>query len=128
MNYLMVFIFGGLGGMSRYSISLLFQDSLFPFGTLIVNLLGCFILVIVNEYVSIRWKLPKALIVGMGTGFIGAFTTFSAFSMEFVQLYKADEIALALSYIGASLIGSMLVINLAYWLVHHALNKKGGKV
>ncbi|EUJ40169.1 fluoride efflux transporter FluC [Brochothrix campestris] len=128
MNYLMVFVFGGLGGISRYSLSLMLQGNVFPFSTLIVNLLGCFLLVIVNEYLSLKWKLPKAIIVGIGTGFIGAFTTFSAFSMEFMQLYKAGEVALALTYIGASLIGSMIVINLAYWLVHHALNKKGGNV
>ncbi|EUJ37407.1 fluoride efflux transporter FluC [Brochothrix thermosphacta] len=127
MSYLLMFLFGSLGGMSRYGIGLLFQSDGFPYGTLIVNLLGCFVLVIVNEYMSIATKIPKMIIMAIGTGFIGAFTTFSAFSIDFVRLFKAGEIVLALSYFSVSLIGSFLMIQLAYYLVHKLLNKRRTK-
>ncbi|WP_413522094.1 fluoride efflux transporter FluC [Brochothrix thermosphacta] len=127
MSYLLMFLFGSLGGMSRYGIGLLFQSDGFPYGTLIVNLLGCFFLVIVNEYMSIATKIPKMIIMAIGTGFIGAFTTFSAFSIDFVRLFKAGEIVLALSYFSVSLIGSFLMIQLAYYLVHKLLNKRRAK-
>ncbi|MEG0662277.1 MAG: CrcB family protein, partial [Anaerovoracaceae bacterium] len=75
-------LMGMLGAGSRYLIGLLFGS---PLSTLTVNFLGCFLLAMVFDYFETRW--PKDLVGAVGTGFIGAFTTFSAFSTETVNLF-----------------------------------------
>ena len=98
---------GFLGTIARYLSGQLIYKFLpiaFPFGTLIVNILGCFIIGIVygwfekeNIY-SNEWKLIFA------TGFCGGFTTFSAFSMENIQLLREGQFGIALLYIFVSVV------------------------
>lgn len=98
---------GFLGTIARYLSGQLIYKFLpitFPFGTLIVNILGCFIIGIVygwfekeNIY-SNEWKLIFA------TGFCGGFTTFSAFSIENIQLLREGQFGIALLYIFVSVV------------------------
>lgn len=67
---------GFLGGIARYWLSLHFTNS----GILIANLGGCFLLSFLTYYVIERGLLANWLNAGLGTGFIGAFTTFSSFA------------------------------------------------
>ena len=108
-----------LGGIFRYLLSLLIQTKTtthFPSGTLIVNIIGCFFIGIVfgifdKGQISHEWKMFLA------TGFLGGFTTFSAFSIETLTLLREGHIAYALLYIFASLLFGFLATYIAYLLV-----------
>ena len=73
-----VFIFAMLGGILRYVIS----SRLLAWGTLLVNLAGCFMLAFLTYYLLQKSNFPAWLQTGLGTGMIGALTTFSTFAFE----------------------------------------------
>lgn len=95
-----------LGGISRYLITLLIQNkflSTFPYGTLAVNIIGCFLIGIVyglnaKGNINVEWRLFLA------TGFLGGFTTFSSFSNETVSLLRDAQYWHAFSYVGISVL------------------------
>lgn len=87
MYYLYVAIFGALGAAARYWISNTLDAGLFPYNTLMINIIGCFLLAIIFRYLASFSMITSTLITGLGTGFIGSFTTFSAFSMETANLF-----------------------------------------
>ncbi|WP_088839164.1 MULTISPECIES: CrcB family protein [unclassified Listeria] len=125
MYFLYVGIFSALGGMTRYGISLLIGGNAFPAATLTVNLVGCFLLAVVTQAVATNPKVRPELVAGLGTGFIGAFTTFSSFSVENIQLLQSEHISIAALYIGISLLGGLAFAKLGYffsakWVGRHA--------
>ncbi|WP_042463358.1 fluoride efflux transporter CrcB [Neobacillus dielmonensis] len=101
INIAWVAMGGFFGAISRFGISNWIKakyPSTFPFATLFVNLLGSFLLgLIFGANLETTWKLL------LGTGFMGAFTTFSTFKLENIQLFKkrkskAASLYLAISY------------------------------
>ena len=112
MNYLYVGLAGGLGAICRYVLGIyITPSSSFPFSTLLVNLIGCFALAfILSRTERFSYKTRLAL----GTGFLGSFTTFSAFSVETVLLVEQSKYALALIYLLCSIIGGMICSNLGW--------------
>lgn len=113
--------FGGFfGAICRFYVSqwLGTVDS-FPIATLLTNWVGslllAFILATVSKRLSPIWKLAVT------TGFLGAFTTFSTFSVEVVRLFDSGEVILAVVYVGASVIGGLCMSFLGYTLA------KGGQ-
>jgi CrcB protein len=79
MIVFLVLLGGAVGAPSRYVIDRLIQqrhDSVFPWGTLAVNLTGCLILGLLTGAAN---QLPKEIVTLAGTGFCGALTTFSTF-------------------------------------------------
>jgi CrcB protein len=108
-----------IGGVCRYLLSVLVQakmQSNFPFGTLTVNIIGCFFIGIVfgifdKGQMSNEWRLFLA------TGILGGFTTFSAFSNETFILFKGGHAGYALLYILASVLLGLLATYIAYLLV-----------
>jgi CrcB protein len=111
MNYLYVAAFGALGAAARYLIGIatvnVVGSAVFPYGTLAVNLLGSFLLAFTGTYLLTRPYLSDELVRCFGTGFIGAFTTFSTFSVETVQLLMVKEYFAAGSYVLLSMIGGI---------------------
>ena len=111
MLYLALSIGGALGAMSRYLLSQSMADggTFFPYPTLFINYLGCLILgfffTITVEYLTIS----PALRTGFGTGFVGAFTTFSTFSVETVHLVEQGLLVVAFLYVLASLLGGLIL-------------------
>ena len=98
---LFVFLGGGLGSSLRYIMSLVIgkSDGLhFPTSTFIVNILGCFCIGIVAGLMS-KYKVNELYALLLITGILGGFTTFSSFALEFVQLWKNNQITLALLYV-----------------------------
>lgn len=105
MNIISIAIGGMLGAVLRFwtGVILFSQVSSFPWPTLIVNVTGSFLLGWFVEYGSKQLK-NKRVILGIQTGFLGSFTTFSTFSVELVHLVDGGRITLAAVYFTASLL------------------------
>jgi CrcB protein len=116
MKHLFFIAIGGAGGaLARHWLSNLVHDataSKFPFGTLSVNLLGSFCIgvlyVIIVERGMVHPDWRSVFIVG----FLGAFTTFSTFSLETIALLENGQPAVALAYV----LFSVMTCLLAVWL------------
>jgi fluoride exporter len=109
----LLIVFGALGTLARYGVQGLVQEragSSFPTGTLVVNLLGCFLLGGVAEYALTHLSVPPEWRIGITVGFFGAFTTFSTFAYEAVRLTQDGEWERAGTYILASVAGGLLAI------------------
>lgn len=105
-----------IGGICRYLLSQFIQSrivSAFPFATLSVNIIGCFLIGIVfgigeRANINPEWRLFLA------TGILGGFTTFSAFSNETFGLIRAGEMFNAAAYIVASVFLGILATWIGY--------------
>jgi len=110
---MIVAIGGGIGAVFRYGLGELvhrFSGPLFPWGTLVVNLVGCFLIGISWE-VSNTALVPPQLRLFIMTGLLGAFTTFSTFSLETLALIQDGEFRLAVTNQVASVgLGLLLVL------------------
>lgn len=110
-----VFIGGGLGSVFRYTIALALKKYQFvlhgfPIHTFAVNIAGCFLVGLLMGYLA---KNPAQwLYVLLVVGFCGGFTTFSAFALEVVQLFKTQQIGMAFLYIALSL---LIGVATTYW-------------
>jgi fluoride exporter len=104
MSMLWVFAAGGAGSLCRYLLwmALTQPESRFPSGTLAVNLAGCFAIGFAGSLIG-NPDLRLAVI----TGFLGGFTTFSAFSLETLTLWRNGAAAAAVIYVLASNLGGL---------------------
>lgn len=94
-----------IGGTARYIFSLLAIKAFpgkWPWGTFLVNLLGCFIIGLVFALASRNPERAHSIRLLLATGFCGGFTTFSAFAMENFQLIKHGQPILTILYISTS--------------------------
>lgn len=109
----LLIVFGALGTLARYGLQGLVQHrtgSSFPAGTLVVNLLGCFLLGGLTEYALAHLSIPPEWRIGISVGFLGAFTTFSTFTFESVRLMQDGEWWRAGAYILTSVMGGLVAI------------------
>lgn len=115
-QYAFIGIGGVIGAVARYSISLLFAvQSGFPYPTLLVNLIGCFLLSFLMNHQIVRQKLREDILIAINTGMIGSFTTFSTFSVETVTLW-IDYPLMATIYVVLSVILGLLFCYVGYQL------------
>ncbi|WP_002144960.1 fluoride efflux transporter CrcB [Bacillus cereus] len=130
MIYIIVGIAGILGALSRYYLGLtidMFWHHSLPFATLMINLIGCFLLAWLTTYIARLNILPSEVITGIGTGFIGSFTTFSTFSVETVKLINHSELGIAFLYVLCSMLGGLIMSGLGYKLGDLSLQKRLGE-
>jgi fluoride exporter len=95
---LLIAVAGSLGALARYGLAGLVHRSVgasFPWGTLVVNLLGCFAAGALIALFEHRWQLSGELRIIVLVGFMGAFTTFSAFIVETGELMRTADWMLA---------------------------------
>lgn len=91
---ILLFCAGGLGSLSRYLLSGVFQRAInigFPIGTYLVNIIGCFMFGLIWAYAQDRLSLSPDFRVIVLTGFMGAFTTFSTFIFESAALLDSAQ-------------------------------------
>ena len=111
MNIIAIALGGAFGAMLRYWVGLLV---VFPFGTLTVNVLGCFVMGLCFGYAGLRDNVWALFLM---TGLLGGFTTFSAFSLDVIKLVEAGRLGLAGGYVLASLVGALLAVSVGVVLM-----------
>lgn len=120
-NLLHVVLGGGIGAGLRYLTNVgalrLFGPG-FPVATLVVNVLGSFLMGLLVELLAQRGG--QRLAPFLMTGVLGGFTTFSAFSLDSMTLWQRGETVLALVYVGMSVVLSLAAIALAMHLFRGA--------
>ncbi len=115
-----VAIGGSLGAVTRYGVN---QGAVqvfghgFPWGTIIVNVLGSFLMGVMIAKFSMMDHVSHEMKTMLTTGFLGAFTTFSTFSLDFVTMWERGELAQAALYMMGSVVLSIAALFLALWIM-----------
>ena len=94
LKIILIALAGGLGTLARFGLAGLihrFNDTSFPWGTVTVNLTGCFLVGLLWTLFENRWPLPGELRTMVLVGFMGAFTTFSTLILETSELMRATQ-------------------------------------
>ena len=116
VSQLLVIMLGGaFGAAARFVVSTKITEKLgnsFPYGTLTVNMIGSFVMGLLAIILVERFQLDPLYRLGIFVGFLGAFTTFSTFSMETLNLFNEGMPMRAL----LNMFSSVLLSVLAIWL------------
>ncbi|TAU83769.1 fluoride efflux transporter CrcB [Rhizobium leguminosarum] len=110
---LLVAVGGAIGSVLRYYIgqwALRLMGPAFPWGTLAVNVVGCFVIGVFAELIARQFNASVELRLLLITGFLGGFTTFSAFSLDAISLFERGEAVAGGIYIAASVGLSMAAV------------------
>lgn len=108
--FLTVFLGAGIGGAMRHGVNIFAAKLLgagFPFGTLIVNIAGSFVMGLLVEWFALKFDPGQAWRLFLTTGILGGFTTFSAFSLDTALLIERDAYLTAAGYVLASVLASI---------------------
>ncbi|MDC0172374.1 fluoride efflux transporter CrcB [Gammaproteobacteria bacterium] len=119
MHWFAVAIGGALGSIARYALSTWIFDvssHKFPYATLAVNVLGSFVMGILFVIIVEKAALPNEMRSLLMIGFLGAFTTFSTFSLDVLGLWQNGHIFMSLVYMLATVILCLIAISSAIWL------------
>ncbi|MDR3450704.1 MAG: fluoride efflux transporter CrcB [Alphaproteobacteria bacterium] len=110
MNFLYVFIGGGIGAVARYGVTLAtgrVTGSSFPWHTLSVNLIGALLIGGLTEFLALRVSPVEPARLFLVTGILGGFTTFSAFSLESAMMWEKGDYATLAVYVAVSVVGTL---------------------
>ena len=122
MLYLIVFIGAGIGGALRHGVNVWAARMFgfgFPFGTLIVNIVGSLLMgVLAGLFVYRAGLVPQHARLFLTTGILGGFTTFSAFSLDAAFLIERHSYSLAAAYMVGSVFASIVALFLGLALFH----------
>ena len=112
MDYLAVAIAGFFGAITRAALGKAVKAmvvSVFPLGTFIINLTGCFILSFFLTLTLERLEINPKLRLAIGTGFLGAYTTFSTFAVDSANLIRSQQMWVSVAYILGTSLGCVIL-------------------
>lgn len=114
---------GALGTLARYGVGLWAraQWPAFPAATLIVNVSGGLAMGLLGGYALARPEWSPAWRLALMSGVLGGYTTFSAFSLETLLLWREGAVTVALANVGLNLLLSLAACLLGFWLARSAL-------
>lgn len=117
-TWIAVMLGGALGSGARYGVGLWMKNiyPTFPAATLVVNVVGGLLIGLIAAYSMGRPDFPTALRLGLMTGVLGGFTTFSAFSLETLHLWQNGNSGAAVLNITLNLLLSLGACALGLWL------------
>jgi CrcB protein len=118
IDILLVIVGGGLGSACRYLLTIgaiRFCGNLFPWGTLLVNLIGCFLIGLGFSLAGRAILSPQVKLFFM-TGFLGGLTTFSTYVLESVNFGTNGATLAALTNIAVNNLGGLILVLMGFWL------------
>src|SRR5689334_9202096 len=123
MNYVLVFVGGGLGASLRHTINMTCAKCIgttFPWGTFIINITGSIVMGLIAGYLAFKGQASQPWRLFLMTGILGGYTTFSAFSLDTAMLYERGAVGLAAAYVLGSVLlavaGLFIGLALIRWL------------
>ena len=112
MHWLLIAMGGALGSMARFASTSYLTPMLsfkFPFGTFVINILGSFLIGVAYVLLVEKANISPLYRLFFMTGFLGGYTTFSAFSLEILQLWQEGHVLNAMFYAISSVVLGLLV-------------------
>jgi CrcB protein len=122
MNYLLVFVGGGIGSTLRHIVNVVcprFLGANFPYHTFIINISGSTIMGLIAGYLAFKGEASQSWRLFLMTGILGGYTTFSAFSLDAALLHERGEMGLAALYVAGSVVLSIAGLFAGLALVRH---------
>lgn len=119
INLLWVCFAGALGSGTRYVVGVWAVERFgpeFPYGTLIVNVSGCFLIALILQTALDRTSFPPTLRLALTTGFLGGLTTYSSFAYETARLAREGRTAAALINFGLTSVACFIAVALGVLL------------
>ena len=107
LNLLIIALGGALGAVSRFLLGNGLSRALgsaLPYGTFVINIVGCFAMGLLMTIIVDREMIPAAWRLFLCVGFLGGFTTFSSFGYEALMLLTEGRMLAALAYAGGSVV------------------------
>lgn len=117
--YLLAGLGSFIGGVLRFAISHIYVSrfsTIFPYHTFLINIVGSFVIGIVAA-AALKGSISEDWKVFLAVGICGGFTTFSAFSLEMLDMLRSGAVATALAYAAASLALGLVAAYLGFWLI-----------
>ena len=112
LRLILIAIFGAVGTLARYGLQGFVQvrtGGTFPYGTLLINLSGCFLLGLIGQLTVNRLVISPDWRVAIAVGFFGGYTTFSSFGWETAKMLEDGEWLPATTYVAASVVIGLLL-------------------
>ena len=112
MRILLIALFGAVGTLARYGLQGLVQVRIggtFPYGTLLVNLSGCFLVGLIAQFTMNRMVISPDWRMAIAVVFFGGYTTFSSFGWETAKMMEDGEWLRASAYVTASVVAGLFL-------------------
>jgi CrcB protein len=122
LNYVLVFVGGGLGSSLRHvinTVSSRYLGTHFPYHTFLINITGSTIMGLIAGYLAFKGGASQHWRLFLMTGILGGYTTFSAFSLDAALLYERGEVLLALLYVVGSVVLAIAGLFAGLALIRH---------
>jgi CrcB protein len=122
LNYLLVFVGGGLGSSLRHvvnQVSARYLGTAFPYHTFLINITGSTVMGLIAGYLAFKGGASQSWRLFLMTGILGGYTTFSAFSLDAALLYERGEVWLALLYVLGSVVLAIAGLFAGLSLIRH---------
>jgi len=112
LKLFLIALFGAVGTLARYGLQGIVHarmGTFFPYGTLFINLTGCFFLGLIGQLTLNRMLISPDMRLAIAVGFFGGYTTFSSFGWETAKMLESGEWLRATTYVGVSVVAGLLL-------------------